>query len=186
MKRILALLLLSFLLFGCDAGRADADSGLSLRNALQSASGCTFQCDVTADYGDSITRFVMACVWDRGGEMTFTVQSPQTIADITGKMSAKGGTLTFDDKVLLVQPLAEGQLTPICGPWLMVRTLQGGIIRASGKMTNGVEIIYDDVYNSEPFQMITSLDESGYPVNCEFIWQGQQILTVKVEDFTIV
>ena len=170
---------------GCGAS-SDIDPGITLRNKLTDGDGCSFRCTVTADYGDSITEFTMDCVSSGNADMTFTVVQPETVSGITGKISQSGGALTFEDKVMLVQLLADGQLTPLCCPWLMLRTIQGGIIHASGKSGDGSDVIYDDVYASEPFQMYAQLDGSAIPQVCEFVWQGRRIMTVQVEDFQIL
>lgn len=170
-------------LTACTWQKGADDPGMSLRKNLMNGNGCSFRCKVTADYGDSISAFSMDCVSSQNEDMTFTLLAPETIQGIGGEISHGEGALTFEDKVLIVQLLADGQLTPLCSPWLMVRTLMRGVIRASG--SDG-EVIYDDVYSDEPFQMFAEFTEGGVPAQCAFVWQGRRILTVEVESFEIL
>ena len=186
MKRLLAVWMVLCFFSGCAANKAGADPSLTLRNELQKGSECSFRCTVTADYGDSITAFTMDCVSSGNGDMTITLVEPETICGIQGIISQESGALTFEDKVLLVQLLADGQITPICSPWLMVRTLLGGIVRATECSANGSQVIYDDVFSSEPFQMYAQLNGDHIPVICEFVWQGRRIITVQVDNFKIL
>ena len=51
MKKTTALLLVLFLA-GCSAKNAAMERCLKLRTTLLAASACTFEADITADYGD--------------------------------------------------------------------------------------------------------------------------------------
>ena len=100
----------AILLTGCSNTNTTLDKATALRDEIERSEGCGFLATVTADYGDSVYTFSMDCTTDKEGNLTFAVTSPDTIAGITGKVSAAGGELTFDDKVLAFQTLRQRQL----------------------------------------------------------------------------
>ena len=96
MKRILPLLLPVLLLCGCNGADAEMERAMTLRSKML-ARGVSFETVITADYGDKLHSFSVSCVADEQGNLTFTVLQPEVIAGITGKITAAGGKLTFDD-----------------------------------------------------------------------------------------
>ena len=99
MKRIIPILLILVLLAGCAGARDTMDRAMALRSALL-AKGAEFDAAVTADYGDKTYSFGMHCRMEAQGKVTFSVTAPETIAGITGTVSASGGKLTFDGNAL--------------------------------------------------------------------------------------
>ena len=183
MKRMLATIFLTAYLF---SGCSDMDSGLnyalSLREKLQNNS-CTFQIEINADYGDYIHSFAMECSADSQGDLSFTVVSPETIQGITGRISDTGGNLVFDENVLAFNVLADGQISPVSVPWLLIRTLRSGYIRASTETQNGMKLIIDDSYEEESLQMDIWLDENTLPCEAEILWKGRRIMSLKIKNF---
>ena len=125
MKRIVGILMLLVLLTGCAGGNSKLDRAMALRAKMLSQ-GVSFDAEILAVLGDKSYTFVMNCRTDTQGNMTFTVARPETIAGISGSISASGGKLTFDDTVLAFPLMAEGQVTPVSAPWILVKTLRGG------------------------------------------------------------
>ena len=99
---------------------------MKLRSRILQASACVFRMDITADYEDQLHTFSMDCRMDSQGSVTFTVLKPDTIAGITGMLSGDGGGLTFEDTVLHFPMLADGRLSPVSAPWILMKTLRGG------------------------------------------------------------
>ena len=95
MKCTCALLLCLLLLAGCSAAPKEMDRAMALRRKLLAAQSCSFDAEITADYGDKLHTFAMACQADFQGNLTFTVTEPETIAGITGIVDGQGGKLTF-------------------------------------------------------------------------------------------
>ena len=71
--------------------------GMELRSKLLQANNCSFEAEITADYGDRIHIFTMDCMADRNGNITFTVTKPESISGIQGTLGGEGGKLTFDN-----------------------------------------------------------------------------------------
>ncbi|MBQ8880880.1 MAG: hypothetical protein IJ030_01725 [Oscillospiraceae bacterium] len=150
-----------------------------------SANGCSFRATVTADYGEQIYVFKMDCQTDREGNLTFSVTEPTTIVGITGKITGTGGAITFDDKVLAFQTLADGQVTPVTAPWLFMKTLRSGYLKDTAATEAGFEISIDDSYAEESLQLRIRT-EGELPVFAEIFWQSRRVLTLNVEDFVFL
>jgi len=183
MRAVTAILLcVIILLTGCANYGAPIDKAMKLRNDIESSNGCAFQAMVTADYGEEIYVFSMDCSTDREGNLSFTVTSPETICGITGKISASGGALTFDDKVLAFQTMADGIVTPVTAPWILIKTLKSGYLKGCAETDTGLEISADDSY-AEGSLHLNIITKDNLPTSAEIFWDGRRILTVSVENF---
>lgn len=183
MKRLAVLLVFAWLLCGCQ--QTELEQGMMLRSKVLQAETCTFDADVTADYGDRLYEFSMACSTDKEGTVTFTVTQPETISGITGKVSKSGGSLTFDDTVLEFGIMAEGRLSPVSAPWLLMKTLRGGYLKSAGAEEGITRLTLDDSYQEDALMVDVWLGEDGLPARGEILCDGRRILTVEVENFTI-
>lgn len=185
MKRSAVLLLILVLLTGCGSQKAELDRAMALRAKLMASQGCAFDAVITADYGTETQTFSVSCEADYQGNMTFTVTAPETIAGISGTVAADGGALTFDDKVLSFELLAQGQVTPVSGPWLLVRTLLGGNVTACTEEDGMVRVSIDDGYQEDALHLEVWL-EAEQPKFAEVVWKDRRILTLEIENFRIL
>ena len=184
MKRLLCFLSVLVFLWGCNDDAA-MDLTLGFRSRFQ-GSVCSFRATVSADYGDKIHTFVMDCQADETTRLDFTVAAPDTISGITGWISGDEGFLTFDQEILSISPLADGQLSPVSAPWILINTLRSGYLRYSGETDNGYHLTLDDSYDDGGIQVDVWLDREGILLGAEMIWQGRRILTVSVENFAFL
>ena len=157
------------------------DQALAMRSSIEQAQSVAFRAKITADYGDEIYQFVMDCTADRQGNVTFTVVEPEVIAGITGKLSADGGNLTFDDAVLAIPMLTEDQITPISAPWILMKTLRSGFITSSGKG----RVTIDDSYADDALKLDITLSPQNLPATAEIYWKNRRILTVELLSFVL-
>ena len=179
--RLAAIICVVLLLTGCKGSGDSLDRAVSLRNRMLREEGCSFTATVTADYGEQIYIFKMVCKTDREGNLTFTVAEPATIAGTTGKITGSGGAITFDDKVLAFQTIADGLVTPVTAPWLLIKTLRSGYLKDAAETNDGIEMSVDDSYVEQPMQLrIRTVGE--LPAFAEIFWQGRRILTIAVEN----
>lgn len=185
MKRLAALALMLLFLSGCTAGTDALDKAMALR-ADMLARAVRFDAEITADYGDQSYSFSMNCQVSTAGELSFTVTAPQTIAGITGTVSATGGKLTFEDTALAFDLMADGLVSPISAPWVLVRTLRGGYLTACTVEDGQIRISIDDSYEEDALRLEIWLDSSELPQVAEIYWQGRRLLTVTVTNFTYV
>lgn len=185
MKRIMLLLCLLALLTGCAGPRGEMDRALTLRTKLL-AQEVRFDAKITADYGDKTFVFVMECRSGSAGDLTFTVREPASVSGITGTVSGAGGKLTFDDKALSFPLLADDQVTPVSGPWILMRTLRSGYLTSCGVENGCLRLAIDDSYEDNALHLDIWLDESDLPRRGEVLWQGRRIVSVEVENFTFL
>lgn len=171
---------------GCGKGDHNVDRVLALRQNLLNGNGCTFYCEIVADYGDSLYTFGMNCSTDKDGNLDFAVEEPDSISGITGRISSEQAHLTFDDQVLLFEMMADGQVTPVSGPWLMMKALRSGYISACSIVNNGVQLYIQDSYEEDALMLDISLSSSFIPESAQIVFDGKRILSLRVEDFKIV
>ena len=185
MKKLAALLMIFLMLTGCSETRDMLDKAMTFRADLLACESCTFDASVTADYGDEIYSFGMHCTGDNDGNLEFTVTSPETIAGITGEISGGEGALTFDDQAVAFPLLAEGQVTPVSGPWILLRTLMGGYLTACSKEEDLIHLMVRDSYEADALDLEIWLDDNMHPVQTEIGYEGRRILTMEIENFQI-
>lgn len=185
MKIIVCLLLVAVLLSGCSGQQEQLDRAMALRAKLI-ASEVTFDAEITADYGDKSYTFAMHCTGATDGTVTFTVTKPDTIAGISGTVGNEGGKLTFDDTALAFELMADGQLSPVSAPWVLMKTLRGGYLTSCTQEEDGLRLAIDDSYEEDALHLDIWLDESDLPKFAEVYWQGRRLLTVSVSNFTYV
>lgn len=186
MKRLLGLILCVILFAGCGKTEGDLDVALRFRQRLLSGAGCKFSSEITADYGDIIYQFSMDCQADKQGNLSFSVNAPESISGITGAITDVGGHLTFEGTALAFAPIADGQVTPVTAPWLFLKTLRSGYIVSCGAVDGGTYLQIDDSYKDRALHLDIWLDENELPVRGEILWEGRRVLSITVKDFAIL
>ena len=185
MKRLLAIPLIAVLLSGCMGENKELDRAMELRADLLCHS-CTFDAEITADYGEEIYTFGMYCEGDSQGNLGFRVNTPESISGISGRISGDAGMLTFQDAALEFPLLADGQVTPVSGPYLLLKTLRGGYVRSVGREEDLIRVTVDDSYEEDALRLDIWLDSENRPVRAEILYQGRRFLTMAVTDFRIL
>lgn len=185
MKRIVAALCLLVLLTGCTGSDEALDRAMAMRAKLLACETCSFDAQITADYGDKTYTFAMNCVADSQGAVTFTVTEPQTIAGITGTVSAAGGKLTFDGQALSFQLMADGLITPVTGPWILLKTLRSGYLTSCGAEGENLRLAIDDSYADDALHLDIWLGQDDLPIRGEILWQGRRLVSIDVKNFVI-
>lgn len=185
MKQTVAIFLTLVLLTGCTGKRDELDRAMKLRASLLGCLGCSFDVAITADYGDELHEFAMACEADGRGNLTFTVTAPESIAGITGGISSGEGKLTFEDTALYFPLLADDQVTPISGPWILMKTLLGGYLTAANEEESLLHLTIHDSYEEDALQMEIWLSEKDVPICGEIFYDGRRIVTMAVTNFEI-
>ena len=170
---------------GCVRENEPLDRAMALRADLLSHD-CAFRTEITADYGEEIYTFHVRCEGDTKGNVGFEVLSPESIAGVQGVTSNSTGKLTFSDVVLDFPLLADGQVTPVSAPYLLMKTLRGGYVRSAGQDGDMVRVTIDDSYEENALQLDIWLNEENLPVRGEIVYDGRRILTMIVSDFQIL
>lgn len=185
MKKLAVVLCVLFLM-GCSGKRGELDRAMTLRANLLGSLGYSFDAEITADYGDKLHTFAMHCTGDNDGNVEFTVTKPETLSGITGRVSSGDGELTFDDVVLHFDLLADGQVSPISGPWILVKTLLGGYLTDCVQEEDLLHLQIDDSYEDDALHLDIWLNEENLPVQAEIYYDSRRIVTMAVSNFTIL
>ena len=185
MKRRWALLILTVFLCGCQSENAELNRAVAFRETLLN-NCCSFTAEITADYGDKLYTFSVGCTADENGEVSFIVIAPESISGIAGTLKGDSGFLTFDEQILAFPLLADGEVSPVSAPWLLIKTLRNGYISSAGKDGNDVLVVLNDSYEEDALQVDVWLDEKDVPICADIMWQGRRVLSMRIKDFAFV
>lgn len=186
MKFMAALILSLSLLTGCSSKDTSIEQAMDLRKAVLEAQTCSFRAIVTADYEDSLYTFQINCTADQNGSLSFTVADPQSISGIGGTISKETAVLSFDDTILALPMLADGELTPVSAPWIFLNTLRSGYLTGCSREYDGICMYIDDSYEENPLHLEIRTDADMVPIYAEILWKGRRILSIDIQDFTLV
>ncbi len=181
---MLAILLSLLFLTGCGM-KEELDRAMAFRAKLLPAA-CSFQAEITADYGDEIHSFSVYCEGDSKGNLGFRVTAPETIADITGRIESGAGTLTYQDMALAFPLLADDQLSPVSAPWIFYTTLRGGYLTAAGMEGDLLRLTIDDSYDEDALTVDIWMNTEDQPIRAEILYDGRRILTLTITEFQIL
>ena len=180
MKKLLPLILV--FLVGCAGTDPAVDEVLALRSRILAAESVRFSVTVGADYITNIEEFSLDCV-QNGETMSFRVREPEEIEGICGTVRGSEGTVGFDETVLAFPLMAEGRLSPLSGPWVMMKALRSGNILAAGREGEWIHLVIDDSYEDNALTLDIWLEE-GWPIQAEIAWEGRRCLTMTFDDFS--
>lgn len=178
-------MLILLLLIGCSADDTDMNRALALREQLL-ISSCSFDTQITVDYGDAIYTFGMYCNSDPQGNVSFSVTDPATLCGISGMLTANGGRLIFDETALAFPMLAEGEVSPVSTPWLFLTALRSGYISSVGMEDALLRLTVNDTYAEDSLQLDIWLDATNVPQYAQITWRGRRVLSMQVSSFSIV
>lgn len=160
---------------------------MEFRASLLSGMGCSFQAVITADYQEELYSFTLDCHSDEKGSLHFTVVEPESISGISGLISGEGGKLTFDnDEALAFEMLADGQVTPVTAPWLLVKTLRSGYVTSCGMDGDLMRVSIDDSFQDEALHLDFWFTDENIPKHAEILWADRRILSLEVTKFEIL
>lgn len=186
MRRIFCLVIALLTLSGCSPGRTDPIDGMKLRRNLLESNGCSFDMQICANYGEACYDFSVSCVSDSSGNIHFEVLKPETIQGIKGRIDAGNGQLAFEDVVLALPSLADGELMPVYAPWIFLNTLRNGYMKDQGIVDGLLCMTIMDSFADDALLLRIYLNSSGIPVNCDIFWKGRSSLSIKIENFQIL
>lgn len=186
MKKVVMLVLLVILLTGCSNSSKEIERGMALRSKLLQAASCSFDAQITADYGNKLHQFSVSCQGNSEGDVSFAVTAPESISGITGTIDSEGGKLTFDETALHFDLMADDQVTPVSAPWIFLKTLRSGYLTSAGMEDDQLRLSMDDSYEDDALHLDIWLDSEDIPVRAEIVYDGKRILSLNVKNFVIV
>lgn len=186
MRKLGVLVLICMFLVGCDGTSTEIERGMALRSRILQSSKCSFDAEITADYGDKVHIFSVSCEADQKGDIRFRVSEPESIAGITGTINGDGGHLTFDDTALHFDLLADEQLSPVSAPWILMKTLRSGHLTSACTEDGRIRLTIDDSYDEDALNLDIWLDQQDLPERGEILYDGRRILSLAVKNFAIM
>ena len=185
MKKLICLPVLVLALAGCSAGSAELEEALAFRSAILGAQKVSFQAQISADYIAHVEQFTLNCTADSAGAVTFEVAEPEEISGITGTVAGTEGTLNFDDTILAFPLMADERLSPVSGPWVMMKALRSGCITSCGQEGELLRVTVDDSYEDDALTVEVWLSGQEI-VAAEISWQGKRQMTMEIEGFGLL
>lgn len=186
MKKLAYMMVLLLALWGCSRENVGIDRAMNLRTSLLNGNGCAFDAKITADFGDKTYEFSLQCQADQKGDLRFRVQKPEGIEGITGSISEEGGKLTFDNRALAFPLLADGILSPISGPWVMIKAMRSGYVRLSAQEEQLLRITVDDSYAEDAVTIDLWIDAENRPVRADLYENNRRIMVLEIENFQLL
>ncbi len=162
------------------------EQALKFRRSLLQASAGTFDAVITADFESTLQSFKMNCQWDSTDQMKFTVLEPNSISGITGTISQDNGKIAFDDKALFFETIADGQITPVSAPWVMMLAMKSGYIKGAGVNESGYLFQLDDSYKENSLNLNLQMNNDCVPIFAEIFYDGRRVVSITLENFTIL
>lgn len=178
-------MLLMALLCGCSGSGGEFERAMALRTRLLNGQHCQFDAQITADFGDSTYCFLLSCQADEAGDVHFTVVEPEAIAGIAGLVQGQGGKLTFEEAALAFPLLADGILSPVSGPWVLVRALRSGYVRNAVTEDGLLRLRVDDSYEQDALTLDIWLDGEDRPVRADIYEENRRIMVLEVKNFQL-
>ena len=181
MKRILPLFLV--FLLGCSGPDPAMEAALDLRSRCLASPSIRFRAEIRADYITGFEEFTLDCETSPDGAVAFRVVHPEEIADICGTVQQDEGTVEFDGAVLAYPLMAQERLSPLSGPWVVMKAIRSGCILAAGREGELVHVTIDDSYEDNALTVDLWL-EDGLPEEAEIAWEGRRVLSMTFDDFS--
>ena len=169
------------LLGGCAAGNREMDRAMELRSRILTEP-CTFSAQITADYIDSRETFTVSCSHTPEEGLTFEVTQPREIAGICGTVAGTEGTLRYDGAILALPLLADGRISPVSSPWVLLKALGSGQILSCGESDGALCITARDSYADDALEAEVWVRD-GKIESAELMWQGRRTLVMEIQGF---
>ena len=181
MKRILPLFLV--FLLGCSGPDPAMETALDLRSRCLASPAVRFRAEIRADYITGFEEFTLDCETSPDGTVAFRVAHPEEIADICGTVRQDEGTVEFDGAVLAYPLMAQGRLSPLGGPWVVMKAIRSGCIIAAGQEGELTRVTIDDSYADNALTVDVWLRD-GQVIQAEVAWEGLRCLVMTFDDFS--
>lgn len=174
--------LLCLLLSGCSSEESVVAGAIEFRAALVQAGGCSFQAEIQADFGQTVETFAVDCQADSDGNTELTVLEPETLKDITAKVNADSGMVTYDGMAMEFGVLADGNVIPAAAPALVVRCWSSEYIASAGTEDGLYRVTYEKDYE-EKMLTVDTWFKNDIPISAEVCYNGQRVLKLTITEY---
>ena len=159
------------------------EAALDLRSRCLASPAVLFRAEIRADYITGFEEFTLDCETSPDGAVSFRVASPEEIADICGTVRQDEGTVEFDGAVLAYPLMARERLSPLGGPWVVMKAIRSGCIIAAGQEGELTRVTIDDSYADNALTVDVWLRD-GQVIQAEVAWEGLRCLVMTFDDFS--
>lgn len=177
-------MLLLCLLCACAGKRTESvQAPVDFRAALLQAGGCSLRLTGTADVGERVYAFSLACVCGADGSVELQILEPESLAGITARTDGKTGRLQFDDVGVTFGLSADSRLSPMEAPGSLIRAWIEGYIASAG--TEGAErcVVYEVGYDADAYRVETRFNTDGVPIRAELALDGNVLCRLEISEF---
>ena len=91
--------------------------------------------------------------------------------------------MLFRSVVLAYPLMAQGRLSPLSGPWVVMKAIRSGCIIAAGQEGELTRVTIDDSYADNALTVDVWLEE-GQVIQAEVAWEGLRCLVMTFDDFS--
>ena len=183
MRRYLAIVVLLVVLFsGCSEKDSHLSPAIRFRSELVQSGGCSFEAEITADYGTEIQQFRLLCDADAQGNVRCTILEPETLEGICAVVTEQGGKIVYEGLSVDFGYLADGTIAPAAAPAILLNSWLSGYILWGGEQ----EAIYQATYEEEikgSFVKVESFFKNNLPFSAEVCYNGKRVLEMKITAF---
>lgn len=186
MRRATAALMTTLLLLlcGCAGVKPKLDEAMEFRSALLLAETCSFTAEVTADFGQSVEEFTLACQADDAGDLDLCVLAPESIAEISARVTQEGGKVTYEGMQLEFGLMANDNVAPIAAPALAFAAWRGAYIVSAGTDEDGYRVTYQKDYDNKAL-IVDTWYKNKVPICAEVCYNNRRILKLTISDFIL-
>lgn len=173
------------LLTGCGAEKGDpVQEALDFRTAVLAAETCSFQAEVSADFGDRVYEFALDCAYHpQENDAELTVTAPESLAGICATVDGETASVTYEDVSLELGTMAGGHVAPMQLPQLLGDAWAYGYIESQAREGDGFLLTYRTGYDQEELMVRTVLNGERTPVQAEVYYDGVCVLTAEISEY---
>lgn len=190
---LICVLMMTLPLCACRAGGGTSpqEQALSIRTDYLSATGCTAQVSLRADYGRRVYDYE-GTVAVSGEDTVLTLTAPSEVAGVVARLSGTDGQLEYDGAVVETGPLSDEGLTPLGAvPALLEAACSGFMDSSTLETLDGISVLR--VLCRDPSRSPGQGQEatlwfdptSGALLLGELTLDGRQVVRCEFEQFTL-
>ena len=186
MRRVFAILTVVSVLLcvGCGSTESHLEEAITFRAELVQAGGCTFQSQITADYGDQVERFTVNCQGDAEGTVHLTIVEPAVLEGVTATVTEGGGAITYDGLSVDFGLLAQGNVIPAAAPSIVLTCWLSEYISAAGQEGEYYRVTYQKDYEEKQL-IVETYFKNGLPNYAEVCYNNQGVLKLQFSEFQL-
>ena len=171
---------------GCEKEGDVMQNALDFRASVLNAAVCTYEGNITANYGDRMYTCTAQCQYSPS-ELTavMTLTAPESISGIVATTTSDSGVVEFEDVAVEFGELGNGNVAPMELSQLVGDAWTKGWIESVSQEGEDWLYTYRLGYDEEELVIYTRLTPQKIPYAVEIYENDTCILEVDIGDFSI-